>query len=171
MSDEMNQVAVGASENGQAVSDDPATEPDYKTQWLRAMADYRNLQRETEVQKSAWAQFATADLVARLVPVLNHFTAAMAHVPADQQTQPWVIGIFHIQRQLIDVLTQAGVEQIPTVGQQFNPAVHEAVGQQPSAEVPDGVVISQAQAGYTLNGKTIAPAKVIVSSGPLAPNP
>ncbi len=148
-----------------AAEDTSATEPDYKAQWLRAMADYRNLQRETESQKTAWAQFAAADLVTQLLPVLNNFSAAISHVPSEQQKEPWVIGIFHIQRQLLDILKAAGVEPIATVGQPFNPEMHEAVGQQPSDDVSEDVIITEVQPGYTLNGKVIAPAKVIVSSG------
>jgi len=164
-SDELNQSAVAESEVEPSTADDTATDPDYKTQWLRAMADYRNLQRETEAQKSAWAQLATADLVSQLLPVLNNFSAAISHVPSEQQKEPWVIGIFHIQRQLAEVLKNTGVEVIQTVGQQFNPEVHEAVGQQPSDNVAEDLIITEVQPGYTLNGKVIAPAKVIVSSG------
>ena len=145
-------------------------EPDYRAQWLRAIADYRNLQREIEAQRATWAELATADLVIQLLPVLNNFAAAVAHVPPDQQQQPWVIGIFHIQRQLAETLKTTGVEAMATVGQPFDPARHEALGQQTSATIPEGIIITEVQPGYTLNGKVIAPAKVIVSSG-LPPQP
>lgn len=165
MSDEIKNSAVDESEVEQSTTDDQTAEPDYKAQWLRAMADYRNLQRETETGRMAWAALATADLVSQLLPVLNNFVAAVAHVPTEQQNEPWVIGIFHIQRQLADVLKQAGVKPIATVGQQFNPEVHEAVSQQPSIDILEDIIITEVQPGYTLNGKVIAPAKVIVSSG------
>lgn len=147
-----------------AAGEAPVTaEPDYQSQWLRAMADYQNLKKQTEVEKSDWLKFAAANLLRQLLPIANNFAAAAKHVPADQQNTEWVKGIGHIQKQFDDVLKAAGVEAIVTADQPFNPEYHEAVGQRPVDGVGPDMIIEEVQPGYTLHGKVLVPAKVVVS--------
>ncbi len=142
---------------------EPGSEEDWKNRALRALADYQNLKKETEQARTEYAQFATADLISQLLPILDNFTAAVQYVPKEQQDLDWVVGVFHIQRQLEEVLKQQGVEAIDVVGQQFDPQQHEAVDQRHDPQVPDGQIVEQVQSGYRWHDKIVQPARVVVN--------
>ncbi len=71
-----------------------------------------------------------------------------------------------VQKMLFDVLRQHGCEQVGATGDEFDPMLHEAVGQQPDLEVPAGHVLKVLQNGYRLHERIVRPTQVIVSSGP-----
>ncbi|MFA6993446.1 MAG: nucleotide exchange factor GrpE [Patescibacteria group bacterium] len=136
---------------------------DYEAKWLRALADYQNLKKQTVSDRAEFIKYANAGLILELLPILNNFKVAADHVPPEQQEADWVKGIFHIKTQLADLLKNMGIEQIPTVGEKFDPQFHEAVGQEAVEGKAEGEIIKEVRAGYTLHGKVIDPAKVIVN--------
>ena len=135
---------------------------EYKNLAVRATADYRNLQRESEEKLQAMRQFANDQLLLELFPLVDYFDSALAAIPEDQKEQSWIQGIRHIQDYLMKILKDHDVERMNTLGQMFNPNIHEAVGEEPSDQ-PDQTIVREAQAGFTLHGKMIRPAKVIIS--------
>ena len=132
--------------------------------WQRARADYLNLKKENEKQLKEMAQYANAALVAELIPVYNMFKMSFAHQPTvgSKEWQNWVKGMEAIKKLWEDFFKNLGIEEIPTVGEKFNPEFHEAVGSEESDGEAD-VVIKEMAPGYTLHGKVIHPAKVIVA--------
>ena len=70
-----------------------------------------------------------------------------------------------VLKQLNDFLTDQGLQPIEAVGQKFDPNLHEAIAHQPSAQVPEGVVIQQTRRGYRFKDRLLRPSSVIVSSG------
>jgi molecular chaperone GrpE len=84
-------------------------------------------------------------------------------VPADLDTgAAWVEGFRQIQKKLHHILAEEGVVVVPAEGE-FDPTVHEAIGAEPSTDVPSGHVIATLRAGYTLKGKVLRPALVRVA--------
>jgi molecular chaperone GrpE len=71
-----------------------------------------------------------------------------------------------VLKQLTDFLTENGLEPIDALGKQFDPNLHEAIGHEPSDEIPEGQVIRQTRRGYRLKDRLLRPATVVVSSGP-----
>lgn len=138
---------------------------EYKNLAMRATADYRNLQRQSDQQLQDMRQFANDQLLAELCPLVDYFDSALAAVPDDQKTQGWVQGVKHIQDYLLQILKSHEVERMQTLGQPFNPNLHEAVSAEASDQ-PEHTVIREAQAGFTLHGKLLRPAKVIVAKKP-----
>jgi len=132
---------------------------EYLEGWQRAKADYANLKKESEEKQKEIASFVKTSLVIELIPVLDNFEKAIAHVPEDQKNQNWVTGIFHIKKQLEDLIAGSGLEKIKTVGEKFDPEVHEAFS---SEEGEEGIILKEISSGYKLNGKTVVPAKVVV---------
>lgn len=100
---------------------------EYLAGWQRAKADYLNLKKESEKKYQDLIKFANAGLIMEILPVLDNFKLAIAHIPEDQRGLDWVIGIMHIKKQLEDFLKNLGIEEIKTVGEKFNPEFHEAV--------------------------------------------
>ncbi len=135
---------------------------DYKDQYLRAIADYQNLQKQTAKDRLDFIQFANQEIIIALLPILNNFKEATKHVPDADKEKSWVVGIFHIQRQLEDLLKNMGVEEIVAEGQ-FDPTIHEAISHQPSTDQEDNDIINVISPGYKLNNKVIVPAKVVVA--------
>jgi molecular chaperone GrpE len=73
-----------------------------------------------------------------------------------------------ILQQLKNVLAESGVEEIDATGKPFDPALHEAVSQQETPEIPEGHVIQQLRKGYKLRERLLRPASVIVAKAPAA---
>lgn len=142
---------------------------EYKEKWLRAHADYQNLQKEVSAQKAEWVQWSKAQVLEDFLPIYSNFKKAFSHeVKAGEDTQKqwesWKQGIGFIMKQFGDILKQHGLEEIKTVGEQFNATYHEAVGEEVSDEYGDGVIIREVETGYCMGEKVIRPAKVIINN-------
>lgn len=135
---------------------------EYKNMAMRATADYRNLQRETDQRLSDMRKFSTQQLLIELCPLVDYFDSAFAVIPADQATQGWIQGVRHIQDYLMQILRNHQVERMTTVGQPFNPELHESVSEEESTE-PEHTIIKEVQAGWLMNGKVIRHARVIIA--------
>ncbi len=128
--------------------------------WKRALADYQNLKRETEAAQKEFVAWSVGTMVHDLLPVVDHFDQAMAHVPTE--TGGWLEGISHIRRELEDLLKSHLVESYGEVGELFDPALHEAVEHQSGTVDQDQAIARVVAKGYRLDGKLLRPAKVIV---------
>lgn len=134
--------------------------------WQRAAADLANLRRRTEQERGDMEKFASMLLVAELLPVLDNFGRALQTIPGNLAGLTWIQGIMLIERHLRAILEHQGVEPIETQGKPFNPALHEAVSEKPTAESAPGTIISEYQTGYTMHGRVLRPALVEVAAAP-----
>ncbi len=130
--------------------------------WKRAQADYVNLKRRVENDITDLAAFANADLISKLLPVLDNFRRAFIHIPKEKEEDDWVKGIKQVEKQLEDILKSEGLEKIDILGKEADPNVCEVVCFEESRKHKDGEVIEEIEAGYKLKGKVIKPAKVKV---------
>lgn len=141
---------------------------EYKAGWQRAQADYQNLVREMDVKKHEWLDWSKQQILEEFIPIFDNFKKSMQFAPSDQQSsenkqvENWLKGIQFIMKQFGDVLKGHGVEEIKTIGEQFNPEFHEAVAEEESEEQED-IILREVGAGYRMNGKVIKVAKVIVA--------
>ncbi len=149
-------------------SNDKAEE--YKKDWQRALADYKNLQKETTERRSEWAQMSKTMILEDFIPVYDNFKTAFFHHPllsADndehKQIKSWVDGIGYIMKQFGDVMKSHGIEEIKTIGEKFDPSLHESVGEEESAGTESGMIVKEASGGYKMAGKVVKVAKVIIS--------
>lgn len=131
--------------------------------WQRAQADYVNLDKSWQERQGQFMEMARGALALELLPVSANFDLAVEHIPAQAKAEAWVQGVVHIQRQVQQLLEKMGVQAMPEP-RVFDPLLHEAVGHEPSDQ-PAGAVIRTVRPGYTMNGKVIQPAQVVVSSG------
>jgi molecular chaperone GrpE len=131
----------------------------------RERADSVNLRRRYEEQISSLQTMAKASVVRDLLPVIDNFERSLKHTPADLADNDYVKGIQGIVKQFEKTLEQLGVHKIKTVGEQFNPHLHEAV----SAEEGDGdqeIVSEELQPGYIMGDEVLRHAMVRVRSEP-----
>jgi molecular chaperone GrpE len=133
---------------------------EYLNGWKRAKADYLNLKKENETASAELAQFVAAGMLMKFLPVYDGLKKACA---MENSGDKWVEGILNIKKQFEEVFKKFGVEEIKTVGEKFNPEFHEAISRQKKDGVESDIIIEEVGGGYMMNGKTIIPAKVIVS--------
>ena len=136
---------------------------EYLNGWQRAKADYLNLKKENEKNKVETIQFANAALIAELLPVFENFKIACNHLPKEQTDSDWAVGFTHIKKQFTDFLDQLGIKEIKTVGEKFDPSLHEAVAHEENEDFESDIIFEEVKAGYTLHGKIVNPAKVKVA--------
>jgi len=133
---------------------------EYLNGWKRAKADYINLKKETETAGIELTKFITVNMLIRFLPTYDLLKKACATAPDGDK---WAEGILNIRKQFEEIFKSFGVEEIKTVGEKFNPEMHEAVSRQKKDGVGPDVVIEEVSGGYTMNGKAIIAAKVVVS--------
>lgn len=130
--------------------------------WKRARADYLNLKKEAEKEKTELAQFANLSLIFELLPIADNFDRALKHIPDDEKKLEWIKGILGIHQQLQSLFRGIGLEQVKTDGT-FNPELHDAVSHEAQNGVKSDTIIDVVEPGYTLHGRLVRPAKVKVA--------
>jgi molecular chaperone GrpE len=133
-----------------------------KSLLLRVQADFDNYRKRTQAEKEDFAKYVNSDLVLRILPVMDNFRLAIKHQPKEIKDDSWAQGIWHIEKQLEQILTEEGLTEIPSQGQKFDPHLHEAIEEVESAK-PPGEITEVINAGYKLGDKVIRHAKVKVS--------
>ena len=131
-----------------------------KDRYLRVCAEYDNYRKRTARERKEFHETATEHLIKDLLPVLDNFERALQHAPDPNDS--FVSGVRMVFSQLKDVLMARGLLSIDSVGQKFDPNVHDALAQTES-ELPEGTVVQEYEKGYRLGKRILRPAKVVVS--------
>lgn len=135
---------------------------DYKDRWMRSVAEFTNYRKRTEREWADVRASAGSDVIKALLPVMDDLDRAFKSVPADLQGQSWVEGFRLIERKFAAALTQAGVTPIESIGQPFDPNLHESVAAEPS-DKPHGTVLDEYRKGYRMNDRVLRPAMVKIA--------
>ena len=137
---------------------------EYLEGWQRAKADLVNFKRETEESRKKMMQFATEDLIAQLLPVLDSFDMAFRNKQAwSEAPESWRRGIEYIYSQFLSVLQNQGIRQIDPLDQPFDPKLHESLEIISVETASDsGKVLDVVQKGYMLYDRLIRAARVKV---------
>ncbi len=139
----------------------------HKEQYMRTLADMENLRKRTQREKEELAKFANENILREILPVMDNLERAVEH--ADQGDNGLVEGVQMTLTQFSQVLSRFGVTPIESMGQPFDPALHQAMGQLESADQPVNTVVQQLQKGYQLNDRLLRPAFVMVAKAPAPP--
>jgi molecular chaperone GrpE len=130
---------------------------------LRLYADFDNFRKRTAKEKMEISDQASASLLLSLLPVIDDFERALKHAPAGDGPDPLTEGLNLIYSKLRTTLEGKGLKALETLNEPFDTDFHEAVTNIPApSEDLKGKVVDQLEKGYTLNGKVIRFAKVIV---------
>ena len=140
----------------------PAKVEELTNDLKRMTADFSNYRKRNEAERNEFAKFAKADLIAKLLDVLDGYDRALATVPDEVKGQPWVEGMWLVERKLRSILDAEGLEPIDSLGKPFDPYIHEAVAYIESDE-PEGTVIQEHHKAYRLHDRVIRPALVTVA--------
>jgi molecular chaperone GrpE len=132
---------------------------------LRSSADLDNYRKRMSKEREEAIKFANSSFLERLIPILDNFEFGLEAARSASSPVSILEGMKMVQKQIQDFLSSAGIEMIDATSQHFDPQLHEAISQEESKQVPDGIVIRQLRRGYKLRDRLIRPANVVVSKG------
>ena len=134
-----------------------------ESKYVYLYADFDNFKKRSIKERSDLIKFGWESIARDLLQIIDNLERAIDHTPP--HTDPALIqGLNLVLSQFKDTLQKQGVQTINSVKKEFDPNLHEAVGQEAS-ELPSGVVIKEHTPGYTLHGRLLRPARVVISSG------
>ncbi len=172
LNEELEETKAAADENTDTAAKDSASEAseieklkgevaEEKDRNMRLYAEFENFRRRTQRETLEAYSRAQDDFYTDILSVVDNFDRAMAQAGDD----PFAVGVKMVYDQLISFLKKGGVEPIVAIDADFDPALHEAVAYQPSADKAEGKVIYETRKGYRKGDKVLRYASVIVSSG------
>ena len=133
---------------------------------LRSQADFENYKKRSAREKEEAIKYANSSLLERLIAIVDNFELGLEAARAEGEKSPIFSGMSMVLKQLMDFLTDNGLQPIDAAGQKFDPNLHEAIAHEPSEEFPEEVVIRQTRRGYRMKDRLLRPSSVVVSSGP-----
>lgn len=132
----------------------------------RTQAELVNYKRRTDDERIEHGKYSNSRLIGKILPVMEELDLAVTHAGEGGPNDSWLEGVKLIQRKLSTLLQSEGVQEIETVGIQFNPVEHEALGTEPTAEYPPGYITQAIRPGYRLYDRVVQPAQVMVAREP-----
>ena len=129
----------------------------------RMQAEFENARKRAERERAEFRDYATGSVVEQFLPVLDNFELALKSTGSAEQLRS---GVELIIKQMQEILRQLQVNPIPTVGEEFDPRHHEALGTVEREDLPDQHVAEEIRRGYRLRERLLRPALVRVASNP-----
>lgn len=129
----------------------------------RVSADFTNFQKRVPKQISDSVAYEKESIIRTLLPALDNFEHTLANAHSAESLEVVIKGVEIIYSQMVDILKGHGVEQIHAQDETFDPSRHEAMMRRAEADKEDDVVLEEFQKGYTVNGRVVRPAKVVVN--------
>lgn len=154
--------STGESELQQAIAD----RDKYLDSWHRSVAEMENVRKRMLREIDQERQYRSLPIVRDLLPVIDNLTRAVQAAEKAQDVEQLVQGIKMVLQQFDETLARHSITPIPTVGEPFDPNLHEAVLQQPNADQPPMTVLMEVEKGFKMHDRVVRPSKVIVSSAP-----
>jgi len=166
---------LGGDKNADAVADEITKlvdeNADMKDRMLRLAADMDNLRKRTDREKADTAKYAVSKFAEDMLRVGDNLGRALESVPEDVEDKDAALkslrdGIAMTSQELLKGLHAHGVAPLEPKGAPFDPNLHQAIAEIEDAEIPAGHVAEVFQIGYTISGRVLRPAMVVVSKGP-----
>lgn len=136
----------------------------YKEAALRSQADAQNVRRRAEQDVEKAHKFGVEKFAKSIVNVADNLERALASAPATGESDPVREGVELTLKDLIETLARFEVKVVDPHGEPFNPELHQAITMVPNPELEPNTVMDVVQKGYTLHGRLLRPAMVVVSS-------
>lgn len=167
-----------AKNNGQSGAEAPAADErteleasieeaaKWKNDFLYLKAEFENYKRNAIKERSDLLKFGSERIVRDLLDVVDNFERALAVKFTPDNAQTFKVGIEMTAKELKELLSKHGIQEVPSEGQAFNPAHHEAISAEPTAAVPAGHVARVFKKPYKMHDKIIRMGQVVVASAP-----
>ena len=132
-------------------------------QYLRLAADFDNYRKRQAQEREALLKYGAEECMKKVIEVVDNFDRALTMVEKIDTVEKMKETFYVLNKQLSESLSKLGLEQIKSVGEVFDPNLHEAVMQTPTDEYPEDTIINELQKGYKLGEKVLRPAMVSVA--------
>ena len=129
-------------------------------------AEFENYQKRQQRELAQERRFAHGPIVLSLLSALDNLERALAEANKTGDEGPLAQGVAMIENQVLDILRRHGITRLEALGQPFDPNLHQAVTQQPSADTPPMTVLQVLEQGYMIHDRVLRPASVVVSVSP-----
>jgi molecular chaperone GrpE len=141
-----------------------------RNRWMRAEADMQNLRNRTKREVEEARQYAVQKFAKDVVEMAENLRRGIENIPKPQANEPDIVarlreGFDGVERSFIGVLERNGIVAEEPLGKMFDANLHQAMGEQPSDQHPPGTVLQAWSRGWTLNGRLLRPAMVVVAKG------
>jgi molecular chaperone GrpE len=135
-------------------------------QFLRLSADFDNARKRRQSEREQWLKYGAEPTLQALLPVLDTLQRAGQALNDTMSPETLLKHVHLMQQQLDAALADIGLQRMVTQGQPFDARLHEAVASHPQANVAEGTILHEQQAGYHLHDKVLRPALVVVATSP-----
>ncbi|MGC9347435.1 MAG: nucleotide exchange factor GrpE [Anaerolineae bacterium] len=143
-------------------AEDKAAE--YLDGWQRTQASFANYRKRTEGEQKQWRSAANAQLLSRILPIIDDFKRAFESMPESLEDNAWLSGIRLIRRKLESILQSENVKTIEvSSGDTFDPKYHEAILFQEVEGFEEGEIVAEVETGYMLGNRVLRPSMVVVA--------
>ncbi len=153
-----------------------AERDEFRDKWMRAEAEMANVRTRAKRDADDARQFAVQKFARDVVEAADNLRRGIESLPPQSPTEPEIVtkmreGFEGVERSFLSLLERNGITRVDATGQPFDVNLHQAMAEQPSAEHPPGTVVQAWTAGWTLNGRLLRPAMVVVSKAPDSAQP
>ena len=128
--------------------------------YVRAHAEFENIRKRLEKEKADFTRYANESLVIELLPIIDNLEIAEKHIAEAKDFKSVRDGVDMIQMQMQKFLKDIGLERIKSVGEKFDPHLHDAIETEDAEGKDDGIIVAELKPGYNFNGRLLRPASV-----------
>ena len=136
---------------------------EFYDKYVRAHAEFENVRKRMEKEKADFVKYANESLLLEFLPIIDNLEIAEKHIAQAKDFKSVQEGVDMIQLQIQKFLKDIGLERIKSVGEKFDPHMHEAIETEESEDKDDGLVVAELKPGYRLNGRLLRPAMVKIA--------
>jgi molecular chaperone GrpE len=137
-----------------------------KDQLLRTAADFDNFRKRSRKELEQAERRGREEILRELLPVFDNLERAIDAAKGASDLEAIQQGVEMVLKLFEDTASRIGLARVDSVGQRFDPNLHDAFQQQPTDEVPPGTIVAEYQAGYRLGDRLVRPAMVVVAKKP-----
>ena len=136
---------------------------EYLAGWQRERADFLNYKKEEMERITGLVGYAAQELVIRMLPILDNLDLAEKKLPEDLRKDENVKGLLLVKNQISEFLKSQGIEEIKSMGEKFDPKLHEVIEEVEVKDKEKGIIVEEIQKGYKINGELLRPARVRIT--------
>lgn len=138
----------------------------YYNNWLRAEAELDNYKKRVAKEKEEFRKFAIENFAKEILTPLDYLEMAINHAKTSQNVEALIQGVEYTYKCLLDILKNYDIVPVPSLGQRFDPALHEAHEIIESEEVPEGTIVKEHRKAYKMCGRLLRAGIVSVAKSP-----
>jgi molecular chaperone GrpE len=135
-----------------------------KKDYLYLMAEFDNYKKQAIRDRSHFMKYASENVLRDVIQVMDNFYLALQNEITSENIESFLTGVKMISKEMQNTVEKYGVIKLQTLGEKFDPSLHEALGTEPSSEYPSGHITKVFKDGYKLHDRLLRPAQVIIAT-------